>query len=130
MTSLHGQVALRTGGGSGPGPALALELARRAMRVAIASRSPAHLNETAAEIRAAGGLSLAISVDVTSKDAVLADELPPHGLSVFAIQPGTVRTAMAESAIHSEAVPKNACRGWARFLQTDWMTLPSTEPVW
>jgi len=34
---------------------------------------------------------------------VLADELRQHGISVFAIQPGTVRTAMAEELIQSEA---------------------------
>ena len=34
---------------------------------------------------------------------VLADELRGHGISVFAIQPGTVRTAMAEELMQSEA---------------------------
>lgn len=50
-----------------------------------------------------------MSAYVTSKTAlirfteVLADELGPHGISVFSIQPGTVRTAMAEPLLHSEA---------------------------
>lgn len=50
-----------------------------------------------------------MSAYVTSKSAlirfteVLADELNPHGVSVFSIQPGTVRTAMAEQLLHSEA---------------------------
>ena len=50
-----------------------------------------------------------MSAYVTSKCAlirlteVLADELRPHGVSVFAIQPGTVRTALAEDLIASEA---------------------------
>lgn len=50
-----------------------------------------------------------MSAYVTSKAAliryteVLADELRPHGVSVFSIQPGTVRTAMAEDLIASEA---------------------------
>jgi NAD(P)-dependent dehydrogenase (short-subunit alcohol dehydrogenase family) len=34
---------------------------------------------------------------------VLADELRQHGVSVFAIQPGTVRTTMAEELMGSEA---------------------------
>ena len=34
---------------------------------------------------------------------VLAGEVAEHGVSVFAIEPGTVRTAMAESALDSEA---------------------------
>jgi len=50
-----------------------------------------------------------MSAYVTAKAAlirlteVLADELREHGVSVFAIQPGTVRTAMAEELIESEA---------------------------
>jgi NAD(P)-dependent dehydrogenase (short-subunit alcohol dehydrogenase family) len=50
-----------------------------------------------------------MSAYVTAKAAVirftevLADELRPHGVSVFAIQPGTVRTAMAEELLQSEA---------------------------
>jgi NAD(P)-dependent dehydrogenase (short-subunit alcohol dehydrogenase family) len=50
-----------------------------------------------------------MSAYVTSKSAlirfteVLADEVRPHGVSVFAIQPGTVRTALAEELMRSEA---------------------------
>jgi NAD(P)-dependent dehydrogenase (short-subunit alcohol dehydrogenase family) len=50
-----------------------------------------------------------MSAYVTAKAAlirlteVLADELREHRVSVFAIQPGTVRTAMAEELIQSEA---------------------------
>jgi NAD(P)-dependent dehydrogenase (short-subunit alcohol dehydrogenase family) len=49
-----------------------------------------------------------MSAYVTSKTAlirlteVLADELRAHGVSVFAIQPGTVRTALAEELMQSE----------------------------
>jgi NAD(P)-dependent dehydrogenase (short-subunit alcohol dehydrogenase family) len=49
-----------------------------------------------------------MSAYVTSKAAlirfteVLADEVRSHGISMFAIQPGTVRTAMAEDLIQSE----------------------------
>jgi len=50
-----------------------------------------------------------MSAYVTSKAAlirfteVLADEVREHGVSAFAIQPGTVRTAMAEELMRSEA---------------------------
>ena len=50
-----------------------------------------------------------MSAYVTGKAAlirfteVLADELRQHGVSVFAIQPGTVRTALAEELMQSEA---------------------------
>lgn len=49
-----------------------------------------------------------MSAYVTSKAAlirfteVLADEVRSHGISVFAIQPGTVRTAMAEELMRSK----------------------------
>ncbi len=59
---------------------------------------------------AAGTVSIPyMSAYVTSKTAlirlteVLADEVRKHGVSVFAIQPGTVRTAMAEELMQSEA---------------------------
>jgi NAD(P)-dependent dehydrogenase (short-subunit alcohol dehydrogenase family) len=58
----------------------------------------------------AGTISIPyMSAYVTSKAGlirfteVLADEARPHGVSVFAIQPGTVRTAMAEELLQSEA---------------------------
>lgn len=50
-----------------------------------------------------------MSAYVTSKAAlirfteVLADEVREHGVSLFSIQPGTVRTAMAEELLRSEA---------------------------
>ena len=50
-----------------------------------------------------------MSAYVTSKAAVIrftevfADEVRQHGVSVFSIQPGTVRTAMAEELMQSES---------------------------
>jgi len=50
-----------------------------------------------------------MSAYVTAKAAlirfteVLGAELRPHGVSIFAIQPGTVRTALAEELMNSEA---------------------------
>lgn len=58
----------------------------------------------------AGTISIPyMSAYVTAKAAlirfteVLADELRPHGIPVFSIQPGTVRTALAEELMDSEA---------------------------
>ena len=77
-----------------------------------------------------------MSAYVTSKSAlirfteVLADELRPHGVSVFAIQPGTVRTALAEDLMHSEAGAR-----WMPWFKNifdegrDVTTLPGTELV-
>jgi len=200
MDRIPGQVALVTGGGRGFGRAFALALAESGMRVAVAARSRDQVEETAQLIRARGGDSCAVTVDVTDGDGVrslvedverqlgeidllinsagsgppfgptwesdssqwwktvetnlkgpflccqavvpgmvkrkrgriinvasgagttsipymsayvtskaalirfsevLADEVREHGVSVFAIQPGTVRTAMAEELLKS-----------------------------
>jgi NAD(P)-dependent dehydrogenase (short-subunit alcohol dehydrogenase family) len=60
-------------------------------------------------VSGAGAFSIPyMSAYVTSKTAlirlteVLADELRLHGVSVFAIQPGAVRTKMAEELLESE----------------------------
>jgi NAD(P)-dependent dehydrogenase (short-subunit alcohol dehydrogenase family) len=53
-----------------------------------------------------------MSAYVTGKTALirlselLALEAAPHGIQVFAIEPGTVRTAMAESALQSESAQR------------------------
>jgi 3-oxoacyl-[acyl-carrier protein] reductase len=59
-----------------------------------------------------------MSAYVTSKAAlirfseVLADELRPHGISVFAIQPGSVRTRMAEQILST-----SAAKNWFPWLE-------------
>src|SRR5260221_1057097 len=65
-----GQVAIITGGGTGLGRAIALNLARRGASVVLASRTAEHLNSTAAEIEALGGVALAIPMDVREPEQV------------------------------------------------------------
>ena len=56
---------LVTGGGRGIGRAIALALADRGTTVAVASRTSAEIDRTAAEIRERGGEALALPMDVT-----------------------------------------------------------------
>ena len=62
---LEGRKALITGGGSGIGRALAIEAARRGMRLALLGRRREPLNETLSALPGAG--HLAIMADVTNR---------------------------------------------------------------
>ena len=64
-TALTGKVALITGAGSGIGRAVALELARHGVSVALAGRTEATLLETAAQVGVEGGDAAVIVADVT-----------------------------------------------------------------
>ncbi|MEP6695710.1 MAG: SDR family NAD(P)-dependent oxidoreductase [Pseudonocardiales bacterium] len=73
MTSLFdltGKAALVTGGSRGIGRAIALALAEAGAYVVVNGRDPDTLEAVRAEIAAAGGSALAVSADVTDRDAV------------------------------------------------------------
>jgi 3-oxoacyl-[acyl-carrier protein] reductase len=80
---LSGEVAIVTGGGRGIGRGIAHELAAAGMRVAVAARTEAEVESTAAEI---GGLALTVDVaDRSSVEAMIAEterELGPLDLLV------------------------------------------------
>jgi NAD(P)-dependent dehydrogenase (short-subunit alcohol dehydrogenase family) len=67
---LAGQVAVVTGAGRGVGRAIAERLAAAGAAVALLARSADQLEEVAGSIRAAGGRSLAVPVDVTREGRV------------------------------------------------------------
>lgn len=68
--SLAGKRALVTGGGRGIGRACALVLARAGAAVAVVSRTPAQLEETAAQVAAEGGQARVYPADLGDAAAV------------------------------------------------------------
>jgi NAD(P)-dependent dehydrogenase (short-subunit alcohol dehydrogenase family) len=68
---LKGKVALVTGASRGLGKAMATRLAREGVRVALVARDRAKLDETAGEIRAAGGEADVFTADLTEEGEVL-----------------------------------------------------------
>lgn len=79
---LHGKVALLAGVAEGMGRATALLFAQEGAKVALVARRPAHLRETAAAIRDAGGEAVDIAGDVSAKaeaDRVVAETLERFG---------------------------------------------------
>jgi NAD(P)-dependent dehydrogenase (short-subunit alcohol dehydrogenase family)/peroxiredoxin len=69
MNHLDDKTALITGGGRGIGRAIALQLAQRGARVAVAARSEDELVETTSAIAALGGRAHAIVADLATPGA-------------------------------------------------------------
>ena len=67
---LTDQVALVTGGGRGLGRAYAIALAKAGATVALTARTESEIQTVQREIEQQGGRAVAISVDVTDKNAV------------------------------------------------------------
>ncbi len=71
MGEFAGKVAWITGGGSGIGRAIAVEFARQGARVAVSGRRTEKLDQTVAQVQAAGGEGLAVPCDVQDQAALV-----------------------------------------------------------
>jgi len=67
---LAGKTTIITGGGTGLGKSMAIRMAGLGAKMAVLGRRPEPLQETAAEIRRAGGTAAAVSCDVRDPEAV------------------------------------------------------------
>ncbi len=69
-SSLQGKIALVTGASQGIGRACALALAKAGVRVGLAARNEAKLNDVAAEIATAGGAAAVFALDMASEESI------------------------------------------------------------
>ena len=72
LYDMTGKVAVITGAGRGIGEGIATVLADAGAAVVCAARRTAEVERVAADIRAAGGRALAVTTDVTDKNAIAA----------------------------------------------------------
>jgi len=109
---LTGQVALITGGSRGIGKYTALHLAKKGMKVVVAARSTDLLKEVVAEIQAAGGEAMYVTLD-TSKE----EQFAPAFAAIEA-KFGPVKYCFANAGVanHMKAEPHTWVKEDMRYV--------------
>jgi 3-hydroxybutyrate dehydrogenase len=103
-----------TGGGRGIGRAIAGALAGAGLAVVVGARTREQIDETVAEIRGAGGVAVAVELDVT--DARSVDAAVAHAAAELGAVDVLVNNAgIAESAAFARTEPEM----WERHLRVN-----------
>ena len=133
VESLHGRVALVTGGGRGIGEAVARRLAREGLRVAVMGRSLDELTRVAKELDGfaaqcdvtdAGALEAAVSlvesslgpIEVLVNNAGLAESLPFERTDDAAWERAMALNVTAPFRLSRRLIPAMAKRRWGRVV--------------
>jgi meso-butanediol dehydrogenase/(S,S)-butanediol dehydrogenase/diacetyl reductase len=100
MFSLQNRIALVTGGGRGIGRAIAIALAQAGAKVGITARTGAELETVVQAIQKSGGQAVAISADLSQKDA------PAKILDQMTAKLGPIDILVNNAGIGSSSDPK------------------------
>ena len=102
LPDLAGQNAIVTGAGRGIGRAISLALARCGAHVLLTARTASQLEDTAAEIAAAGGLASVCAADLAVEQQIEQVFQQADQLGALSRQPGPARHPGLRGAARDE----------------------------
>ncbi|GGB62766.1 2-deoxy-D-gluconate 3-dehydrogenase [Tistrella bauzanensis] len=114
MTPLAGKVALVTGAGRGIGRGIAMHLAMSGAKLVLTSRTAGELEDLAAEIRAGGGVAMAVTGSVS--DPVAADAMVDAACGAFGRLDILVNNA---GIVEDAAFLDITIESWRRVIDTN-----------
>jgi NAD(P)-dependent dehydrogenase (short-subunit alcohol dehydrogenase family) len=117
MDRVAGKIALVSGAGTGIGRATCVRLAEEGAEVVVTSQTPAHVEETAAEVeRTTGRAPLALRLDVTDRAAV--DDVVARVVDRFG-RIDVVSNNAGIELVHGPSVAETTDEEWARLFDVN-----------